>query len=142
MSVRLNPYLGFNGKTREAMEFYKSILGGELVMQSFGESGASKSEEQNDLIMHAQLTSGDMVIMASDGGEHNKVDFGNNVSLSLVGEDAVKLTEIFNKLAEGGTVDMKLEKQFWGDTFGMLTDKFGQHWMVNINSGEQPFKTT
>lgn len=100
-----------------------------------GESGMPVSDEVKDQIMHAQLTSGDIVIMASDGGDHNKVTFGNNVSLSLVGSDEAALTQMFTKLSEGGTVDMKLEKQFWGDIFGMLTDKFGNHWMVNISSG-------
>jgi PhnB protein len=139
MKTALNPYLGFNGNAREAMEFYKSVLGGELTMQTIGESGMPSSEETKNNIMHAQLTAGDIVIMASDGGDHNKVTFGNNVSLSLVGTDESSLTETFTKLAEGGNIDMKLEKQFWGDTFGMLTDKFGNQWMVNISKGEQSF---
>jgi PhnB protein len=137
MDVKLNPYLNFNGKTKEAMEFYKSILGGELTLQTFAESGMPASEATKDQIVHAQLISGDINIMASDGGDHSTITFGDNVHLSLVGSAEAKLTEIFNKLAEGGTVDMKLEKQFWGDNFGMLTDKFGQHWMVNISSEEQ-----
>jgi PhnB protein len=62
---------------------------------------------------------------------------GNNVHLSLIGSDEANLTRYFNRLSEGGTVDMPLEKQFWGDAFGMLTDKFGVHWMVNI-SAERP----
>jgi PhnB protein len=134
MAIKLNPYLNFNGKTRVAMEFYHSILGGELNIQTFGESGMSSSEEEKDLIIHANLTNGDILIMASDGGKDHNISPGNDVHLSLVGDEEEKLTEFFNKLSEGGKVDMPLQKQFWGDIYGQLTDKFGIHWMVNISS--------
>jgi PhnB protein len=135
--TKLNPYLNFNGQAREAMEFYKEALGGELTLQTFAEFGMPIAEEKKDEIMHAQLTSGDIVIMASDSGGHSEITFGNNVHLSLVGSDEAALTDIFNKLSAGGHIDMPLAKQVWGDTFGMFTDKFGQHWMVNISAGEQ-----
>jgi len=134
MQITLNPYLNFNGNTREAMEFYKSILGGELDMQTFGESDMPIDDQYKDQVIHAQLI-GDMVtIMASDTGQMGDVTFGNNVHLSLNGSDDGQLRSWFEKLSEGGNIDMPLEKQFWGDTFGMLTDKFGIHWMVNIST--------
>ena len=137
MKTTLSPYLNFNGNTREAMEFYKSVLGGELTLQTFAESGMPTKAEFKDHIVHAHLQSGEISIMASDAGDQGEVTFGTSVHLSLVGSDEAGLTEIFNKLAEDGKVDMPLEEQFWGDTFGMLTDKFGIHWMVNITSQAQ-----
>jgi PhnB protein len=134
MKPRLNPYLNFNGNASDAMKFYQSVLGGELTIQTFGESGMSQSDAEKDLVVHATLIAEGINLMASDGRPDMDIKFGDNMHLSLVGEDEKGLMEIFNKLAEGGKIDMSLEKQFWGDTFGMLTDKFGVHWMVNINS--------
>lgn len=136
MKVALNPYLLFNGQAKDAMEYYHEVLGGDLSMQTFAESGMPTEEKEKDYIVHAQLTSGDIVIMASDGGHGHEVKFGGNVALSLVGPDEEGLTEAFAKLSEGGKVDMPLEKQFWGDIYGQLTDKFGVHWMVNISAPE------
>lgn len=128
----LNPYLNFNGKSKEAMEFYHSILGGNLSVQTFGEAGMEVDEEEKDLVVHARLESEGIIIMASDGGKDHPVQMGSNVHLSLQGEDGETLTKWFNALAEGGKVDMPMAKQFWGDTFGMLEDKYGVHWMINI----------
>lgn len=136
MKPILNPYLLFNGGCKAAMEFYKSILGGELSMQTFGESGMPTPDEYKNHIIHARLENDTLTFMASDSGHAGPVKFGDNVSLSISGSDKNKLTEWFNKLSESGKVDMPLAKQFWGDTFGMLIDKFGIHWMVNISSGE------
>lgn len=117
------------------MEFYKSVLGGELIMQTFGEAMPEGTPpEHKNKIMHAYLKNDSLSFMASDSPPGSEVTQGDNVHLSIVGEDEAKLTEFFNKLAEGGKVTMKLEKQFWGDVFGMLTDKFGIHWMVNIGT--------
>lgn len=74
--------------------------------------------------------------MASSGQPGIPIKFGDSVSLSLIGTDEAGLTEKFNKLSVGGEITMKLEKQFWGDIFGMLTDKFGIQWMVNITAEE------
>ena len=128
----LTPYLNFNGNTAEAMKFYQSILGGELTMQTFGEAKMSSSPKDKDLIVHAALKNDALSMMASDGQPSQKVKFGDNIHMSIAGQDNSKLTEIFTKLGRGGKVDMPLAKQFWGDTFGMVTDKFGVHWMVNI----------
>ena len=134
VTFTLNPYLNFNGNTAEAMEFYRSVVGGKLSMQTFGKAGMAKLPEDEDKIMHASLVNGDFVLMASDCPPSRKVRFGDNVHLSLVGTDDTRLTEIFRSLSENGKVTMPLAEQFWGDTFGMLTDKFGIHWMVNISA--------
>ena len=128
----LIPYLAFNGDARAAMEFYHQLLGGDLDMQTFAESHQETSERYKDKLIHAKLEADEMTLMASDGMEGRELVFGDNVSLSLSGSDKAKLTEVFNGLAEGGKVTMPLEEQFWGDTFGMVDDKFGVHWMVNI----------
>lgn len=135
MKPILSPYLNFNGQTAEAMKFYQSVLGGELKMQTFGESGQGTTPEEKNLIMHASLENGALSFMASDGGAEHQVTMGNNIHMSLMGDDEATLTKYFNGLAEGGKVDMPLAKQFWGDIYGQLTDKFGVHWMVNISSG-------
>jgi PhnB protein len=133
MNATLNPYLNFNGTTAEAMRFYQSVLGGELNIQTFGDAGMAQDEAQKNLTLHAALTSDEITLFASDGRPDTKVIFGDNVHLSLQGGDSAKLNGYFSGLAAGGQVDMPLAKQFWGDTFGMLTDKFGVHWMVNIS---------
>jgi PhnB protein len=132
--IQLSPYLNFMGNGTEAMKFYHSILGGKLNVQSYGETGQAKNDAQKDFLMHGALVADGITLYASDGNEEHKVTEGNSVHLSLMGDDDAKLTEYFNKLSEGGHVDMPLAKQFWGDTFGQLTDKFGMHWMVNITA--------
>ena len=136
MSIKLNPYLNFSGNTREAMEFYKSVLGGELTLSTFGEYPEMEvPENYKDKIMHAQLESGDIRLMASESMPGGEIHPGDNFSLSLVGDDEAELTRIFGALAKGGQVTMPLEKQMWGDVFGMVQDKFGMSWMVNISQG-------
>ncbi len=135
MKPTLNPYLNFNGETKDAMEFYHSVLGGKLSMQTFGEGNMPDiPEDAKDLIIHARLEADGILIMASDGGHMRKVNMGDNIQLSIQGSDEKLLTDWFNKLSEGGKVGMPMAKQFWGDTFGMFTDKFGVNWMINITS--------
>jgi PhnB protein len=134
MTTSLAPYLNFNGKAADAMRFYQSVLGGELTIQTFGDAGMAQSDTDRNLTLHAELTSDSLTLFASDGRPDQEVRFGDSVHLSLQGDDATRLTNAFNGLSAGGKVDMPLGKQFWGDTFGMLTDKFGMHWMVNISA--------
>lgn len=134
MKTVLVPYLNFNGSTAEAMKFYKSVLGGTLKMTTFGEAGAAMKPKDKDLTMHAELISDDIVFYASDGPPGQKIKFGDNISMSIVGADDAKITGYFKKLAKGGKITMKLAKQSWGDKFGMLVDKFGVQWMVNISA--------
>jgi len=137
MGPTLTPYLNFNGKAAEAMKFYQSILGGELTMQTFGEAKMAKTPQEKDLIVHALLKTDSLSLMASDTHPNQQAKFGDNVHISLSGQDGSRLDVIFKRLVQGGKVDMPLAKQFWGDTFGMLTDKFGVHWMVNVTSQVQ-----
>lgn len=137
MEPTLTPYLNFNGNAAEAMRFYQSILGGELTMQTFGEANMAETSEEKDRIVHADLKNDALSLMASDTHPSKQAKPGDNIHLSISGQDNNRLTGIFNGLAQGGKVDMPLAKQFWGDTFGMLTDKFGVHWMVNITSQAQ-----
>ncbi|HEX3213892.1 MAG TPA: VOC family protein [Actinomycetota bacterium] len=132
MASRLNPYIGFGDNARQAMEFYKDVFGGELTMNTFGEFGAPGTPEA-DKIMHAQLETGaGFTLMASDTPPGMERNPGDNISVSLSGDDADDLRGYWSKLSDGGTVTMPLEKQMWGDEFGMCVDRFGVPWMVNI----------
>jgi len=134
MDPILTPYLTFNGDAAEAMKFYQSVFGGELVMQTFGEAKVSQRPEDKDLIVHATLKNEGLTFMASDAMRDRQSKFGDNVHMSITGHERARLTKVFDSLAKGGRVDMPLAKQFWGDTFGQLTDKFGIHRMVNIQA--------
>jgi len=138
MKTTLNPYLNFMGQSKDAMEFYHSVLGGDLTVQTYKDAGFPHDPKDDDLVIHANLMTEDGInIMASDGNDEHQVHMGDNVHLSLVGTDEAQLTQYFNGLAEGGTVEMALAKQFWGDTYGQLTDRFGVHWTVNITKEEE-----
>ena len=132
MASRLNPYISFTDNARPAMEFYKDVFGGTLTMNTFGEYGAQDSPDA-DKIMHAQLeTERGFTLMGADtptGMDHTP---GTNISVSLSGDDAEELRGYWQKLSDGGTVSVPLEKQMWGDEFGMCIDQFGIGWMVNI----------
>ena len=132
MSSRLNPYLNFNGNARQALQFYQSVFGGELNLNTFADFGAKDSPDA-DRIMHGQLeTDAGYTIMAADVPGHMEYKPAAGFSVSLSGDDAV-LREYFEKLAVGGTVAMPLAKQVWGDEFGMCVDQFGIDWLVNIS---------
>ena len=132
MASRLNPYIGFDGTAREAMEFYKEVFGGELTVNTFGEFG-SQGTPDADKIMHSQLeTDRGFTLMASDTPSGMDRTSGDNITISLSGEDGGELRGYWEKLSDGGNVTMPLEKQMWGDVFGMCTDRFGIPWMVNI----------
>ncbi|MEV4681257.1 VOC family protein [Streptomyces kurssanovii] len=137
MASRLNPYISFAGNAREAMEFYKSVLGGNLRLNTYADIGGETSPDDADKIMHGMLeTERGFTLMGADtppGMEHKP---GNNFSISLSGEDAGELRGYWDKLSADGTVNVPLEKQMWGDTFGMCVDRFGISWMVNINESQ------
>jgi PhnB protein len=137
MSAKLVPYLNFDGNTREAMEFYQSIFGGELKLTTFGEMGGNMPlpDGYGDKIMHAELKSDAIEIMASEGRPNLPTKLGDNVSLSLFGNESDPLQGYFDKLAQGGEVAMPVAIQAWGDSFGMCKDKYGIQWMVNIAKG-------
>lgn len=131
--INLDPYLFFNGNCAEAMDFYKTVFGGELTVMKFGDmptNGMENPEEMKDKIMHAFLDAGDIRLMASDSLTAS--DRTAKIELSISGDDTEKLTKIFDDLKADGTVRSELKKEMWGDTFGMLTDKFNIDWMINI----------
>ena len=134
----LNPYLNFDGNTRTAMEFYQSVFGGELNVMAFGDMGMTEHEGQPlpaDGVMHAQLTSdAGFTLMAADSpGEHTP-----NGHISLSGDEDALLRGYWDKLSDGGHVDVPLEVAPWGDAFGQVKDRFGINWLVNIaGSGSQ-----
>jgi len=134
MSVQLNPYLSFRDNAREAMEFYRSVFGGELRVNTFKEYNASSDPSEDDLVMHAQLEGEHgVVFMGSDTPQRMEYKPGSNFSMSLSGDDDAVLRGWYQKLADGGTVTMPLEKAMWGDTFGMVVDRYGVNWLVNIS---------
>jgi PhnB protein len=135
MATRLNPYLNFRGNAREAAEFYQSVFGGELPINTFKELGGAQSPEEENLIMHSQLETPDgLWLMAADVPPRMDYNPGNNISMSLSGENEAQLRGWYDKLADGGTVTMPMEKAVWGDTFGMCIDRFGINWLVNVNA--------
>ncbi|MFL5693235.1 MAG: VOC family protein [Ktedonobacteraceae bacterium] len=134
MQSQLNPYLSFRDNAREAMEFYKTVFGGKLEMQTFEEFHASQDPSEANKIMHAMLTADNgIVFMASDTPNSMEYRTGTNMSMSLSGDNETELRGYYEKLSAGGTIGMPLEKAPWGDMFGMVTDKFGVSWLVNIS---------
>lgn len=131
MPTSFNPYLNFAGNAREAMEFYKSIFGGELTSMTFGDMDPTSAQPTG--IMHADLqTPNGIRIMASDTHEEMELSKGSSISLSLSGEDKGELTGYFDKLSADGQVQQPLTAAPWGDTFGMCADRFGVVWLFNI----------
>lgn len=134
MSVRLNPYLNFaDGQAREALEFYASVLGGDLNLMTFGQMGTEGPVGEQ--IMHGQLETPDgFTLMGADAPpEFVQLAFGDNVSVSISGDDAEKMTGWFHALsADAQAITMPLEKQMWGDVFGSFKDRFGINWLFNI----------
>jgi PhnB protein len=132
MASRLNPYIGFDGNARQAMEFYQSVFGGTLVLSTFGEFGAQEAPEA-DKIMHGMLeTDSGFTLMGSDTPPGTEYKPGNNISVSLSGDDDDELRGYWDKLSAAGTISVPLEKQMWGDEFGSCDDQFGITWLVNI----------
>ena len=128
----LNPYLTFGGDARAAMEFYEQVFGGTLTLNTFGEYGMPDTPDA-DKVMHAQLeTPQGFTLMGADPAPGTDADPQGRVSVSLSGDDGDELRGWWDKLADGATVPVPLEKQMWGDEFGMLIDRFGTTWMVNI----------
>jgi PhnB protein len=138
MRSTLNPYLSFRDNARAAMEFYQTVFGGKLTMSTFKEFHASQDPSEDNKIMHSMLEADNgITFMASDTPGNMEYRPGTNMSMSLSGDNAAELTAYYEKLSAGGTIGMPLEKAPWGDTFGMLTDKFGVSWLVNISSPKE-----
>ena len=132
MASRLNPYISFAGNAQQAMDFYKKVFGGALTLNTFAEFGAADGPEANQ-IMHGMLeTDSGFTLMCADTPPGMEYNPGTNMAVSLSGDDADELRGYWEKLSDGGAVPVPLEKQMWGDEFGMCVDQFGTTWMVNI----------
>jgi PhnB protein len=126
--IRLEVYLFFHGQAKEAMEFYKGVFGGELTTQTYKD--VNMAGDHPDWLMHASLEGGAVKLMASDTEQAS--DKSAKVSLSIGGTDEAGMRDIFEKLKEGANVTRDLQKEFWGDIYGQLIDKYGVDWMINI----------
>ena len=137
MTINLNPYINWRGQAREAMEFYHSVLGGTLEVMTFADMGGTAmgvAEDEVDWVMHSALTVSDTVVLM--GADHPSHVPGEpqtqQVSISGPSEDEATLRAWWDGLSEGATVHQPLERAPWGDSFGMLRDRYGVDWLVNI----------
>ncbi|KQQ05066.1 MULTISPECIES: VOC family protein [unclassified Rathayibacter] len=134
MSTSLSPYISFRGTAREAMEYYRSVFGGELQSSTFADFPMGGDPADDDLIMHAQLTTPKgLILMGSDTPSSMDYDDGARVTIAVFGDDAEEAGGYFDALADGGSVTMPLSDSPWGDRFGMLVDRYGVGWMINIS---------
>ena len=130
--MTLIPYAHFEGNAEEALNFYKEVLNGEIIMTSrYGDAPMHVDDDWKNKLMHARLKFGNSVLYLSDGPKNFKISRNQDIQLSVDVTDSSKIEEIFNKMAEGGKITMPLADQFWGAKFGMLHDKFGIGWMFN-----------
>jgi PhnB protein len=130
--AQLRPYIKFNGNCRQALEFYKSIVGGQLSLQTIGESPAAGHfpPAMKDKILHGSLAQDDLTIFGSDIATPELTQ-GNNVFLCLVCKDKGEIETLFSKLSQGGKVTTPLRQEVFG-TYGDLVDKFGINWMFQF----------
>lgn len=135
----LNPYISFKGTAREAMEFYRDVLGGELTLSTF-ESFPDMGVEPDELhlVMHGQLeTPSGLVLMGADSPRHIEYVAPAGIAVSISGDDEAELERYWNGLSEGGSVTVPFEVPPWGGRFGMLTDRFGIEWMLALNAPQE-----
>ncbi len=130
----VNPYIAFEGNCREAIDFYKSALDAEVLFtQTFGESPMSGMGPAEN-IMHCTIKVGDSRIMMCDEPRPDAAAGGGNISLAIRLNDPERAKQLFGNLARNGSVIMPLEKTYWAETFGMVTDQFGIKWMVKCEN--------
>ena len=130
----ISPYIAFKGNCREAIEFYKSSLGADVVFtQTVGESPMSDMGPAEN-IMHCTIKVGDSTIMMCDDPRPDAAAGGGNISLAIGLNDPERAKQVFENLAKDGSVVVPLEKTYWAEAFGMVTDKFGVKWMVNCDA--------
>jgi PhnB protein len=129
----INPYLTFNGNCKEAMTFYKECLGGELIFQTVNESPMADKlpQQMRDYILHSALTNGNLILMGSDIVREEGLVVGNSISLMLNCNSEDEIHHFYNNLSNGGIKTHPVEPSFWDSLFGELTDKFGNHWILN-----------
>jgi PhnB protein len=144
MKMAVDVYLTFNGNCREAVEFYAEVFGTEQpTIMTFGENPPNPEfplpEEAKNLVMHTRLNIEGSNVMFSDTFPGSPFMVGNNISLAYHSIDADKLQSVYNRLKEGGTVDMELQETFWAKLYGRVTDKFGVIWQLNLNNEESSY---
>jgi len=137
--TQIHPYLRFNGNCREAMTFYKEVLGGELNLQPIGESPMAEQmpPSMKQSILHSELRKNGLVIMASDMVSEEGLSRGNSISLMLNCSSEEEIKTFYENLSLGGKATHPLENTFWGAIFGDLTDKFGNKWLLNYTKEQQ-----
>ena len=130
---QINAYLAFGGNCREAMTFYHKCLGGELNIQTVGETPMAKQmpPETHKNVMHAALTNGQMNLYGSDQMGPDKVVQDNTITLLINCSSEAEINSLFSKLSAGGKVNHPLKEEFWGSIYGDFADKFGIRWMMN-----------
>lgn len=129
------PYLNFDGNTKEVMTYYHGIIGGDLRVMTFGDVDPNASAEMKDRVMHARITNGSTVLMASDSQPQMRVFVGNNFWLNLTCESDAEVQKLYDALSAGGKGIMPPADQFWGAHFAMCADKYGMSWMLNHEKG-------
>jgi PhnB protein len=135
--MKIVPYLFFAGNAQEAIDFYADALGGKVArIQRYGESPAPTDEDWKQKVMHSRIEFGDDVLMISDGSKGQPVKTDGNIQITVETEDLDSTEKMFSKLSSGGKVAQALKKEFWGDYFGMLQDKFGVSWMFNCSAAK------
>lgn len=135
MAVTVNPYLNFRGQARAAIEFYQSVFGGEVESSTFGEAGMPVDPAETDWIMHSQLATADgIIVMVSDAPSSMGTGDLHNGAISISGpaEDEDVITGYWDRLSEGATITAEFARAPWGDLFGMLDDKFGVSWLIDV----------
>lgn len=130
--MQINPYIEFNGNCAEAMNFYKSVFGGELTIKTYAETPEDIPDGQKDKVMHALLIFNDIEIMGYDIIHREKAVNGTSVALSLEYDNLEEAERVFNKLSEGSSGQLSFKYTFWGTKFGLFSDKFGIQWMITL----------
>jgi PhnB protein len=136
---RIDAYLFFEKECREAMTFYQQCLGGELSLMPVSESAVADQlpPDRKDLIMHSSLTNGGVALLGADNCMGGPLEKGRSMALALHCSSEEELHEIYNKLSAGGNATHTPRVEVWGDTFGMLTDKFGIDWMLSFGPQDE-----
>jgi PhnB protein len=136
MATTINPYIAFDGNCEQAVKFWAEVLGAELDIRRMGDGPMPIPPEAKNRVMHATVKAGPLLLMASDGMPGQTVEKGGPISLSLNFASRDEQSRVWERLAQGGAVVMPLEEQFWG-RFGMVKDKFGIQWMLNLDAGKR-----
>lgn len=137
MKTQVGPYINFQGRAREAMEYYHGILGGKLELYAAGEGGAPHPAGPGERIQHARLSGEGFLVVGSDGNPSYPPTVGDNVAIVLLGSDRAAMQKAFEKLADGGKVKLPLTEGPWGGAAAWLSDRFGVTWNLDLQSNNR-----